>query len=86
MFSAFSQYSQKNAFVGVSFNTVAGLQACNSIKKESPPQVFSCEYCKIFKNSFFYRTPLVPASRIETFFEFVIHTTLKSYEDSMTQT
>ena len=25
-------------------------------------QVFSCEYCKIFKNSFFYRTPLAAAS------------------------
>ena len=31
-------------------------------EKETPRQVFSCEYCKIFKNSFFYRTPLVAAS------------------------
>ena len=23
------------------------------IKKETPTQVFSCEYCKIFKNSYF---------------------------------
>ena len=30
--------------------------------KETPTQVFSCEYCEIFKNSFFYRTPLVAAS------------------------
>ena len=22
-------------------------------KKENPPQVFSCKYCKIFKNSYF---------------------------------
>ena len=29
--------------------------------------MFSCEYCKLFKNSFFYRTPLVAASRTETF-------------------
>ena len=25
-------------------------------------QVFTCEYCKNFKNSFFYRTPLMAAS------------------------
>ena len=24
--------------------------------------MFSCEYCEIFKNSFFYRTPLVAIS------------------------
>ena len=28
----------------------------------TPTQVFSCEYCQIFKNSFFYRTPPVAAS------------------------
>ena len=25
--------------------------------KETPRQVFSCEICEIFKNTFFYRTP-----------------------------
>ena len=30
--------------------------------KETPTQVFSCEYCKIFKNSFFHRTTPVAAS------------------------
>ena len=28
-------------------------QACNVIKKETPAQVFFCEFCKIFKNNFF---------------------------------
>ena len=28
---------------------------------KAPTQMFSCEYCKIFKNSFFYRTPSVAA-------------------------
>ena len=32
------------------FNKVAGLA-----------QVFSCEFCEIFKNNFFHRTPLVAA-------------------------
>ena len=30
--------------------------------KKTPTQVFFCEYCKIFKNNFFYRTPLAAAS------------------------
>ena len=37
-------------------------QACNFIKKETLAQVFSCEFCEIFKNTYFYRTPLVAAS------------------------
>ena len=28
-------------------------QACNFIKKEAPTQVFSFEFCEIFKNTFF---------------------------------
>ena len=35
------------------------LQLCS---KETPAQVFSCEYCELFKKSFSYRTPLVAAS------------------------
>ena len=35
--------------------------ACNFIKKETLTQVFSCEFCEISKNTFFYRTPLVSA-------------------------
>ena len=33
---------------------------CNTC--ETPTQVFSCEYCKIFKNSFLHKTSLVAAS------------------------
>ena len=65
------------------FTKFTGKQACNFIKEETLPQVFSCEFCKIskstyftkhlwttaskiceiFKNNFFYRTPLVAASK-----------------------
>ena len=38
-----------------------GNEVCNSIKKEALAQVFSCEFCEIPKNTFFYRTPLVVA-------------------------
>ena len=34
------------------FNKAGGLKTCIFIKKEIPTQVFSCEYCGIFKNSF----------------------------------
>ena len=39
-------------------------QACNFIKKETLVQMFSCEFCEIFKNTFFHRTPLVAASML----------------------
>ena len=29
---------------------------------EAPPQIFSCEYCEIFKSSFLYRITVVAAS------------------------
>ena len=32
------------------------------IKKEALAEVFSCDYCEIFRNIFFYRTPPVAAS------------------------
>ena len=43
---------------------VIKLQAFRSrtLLKETPRQVFSYEYCEIFKNSLFYRTPPVAAS------------------------
>ena len=34
----------------------------NFIKIETLAQVFSCEFCEISKNTFFYRTPRVAAS------------------------
>ena len=41
-----SQNSQENICVGVSF-------LIKFIKKETPTQVFSCEFCEIFNNAFF---------------------------------
>ena len=57
------QKSQENTCVGVSY--LVKLQStCNFIKKETPKQVLSCEFCKIFMNNFFYRTPPIAASVI----------------------
>ena len=49
------------------FNKVAGCRphACNFIKKETLAQVFSCEFCEIFKKAFFCKTP--PAIACEIF-------------------
>ena len=41
---------------------LAEVATCNFIKKETLAQVFSCEFCEIFNNTFFYRTPSVAAS------------------------
>ena len=35
---------------------------CEKARKETPTQVLSYKICEIFKNTFFYRTPLVGAS------------------------
>ena len=40
------------------------LEACNFIKKEALAQVLSCEFCEIYKKTFYYRTPLVAASGV----------------------
>ena len=36
--------------------------AWNFVKKETLAQEFSCEFCEIFKNTYFYRTPWVATS------------------------
>ena len=43
-------------------------KAYNFIKKESLAQVFSCKFCEISKNTFFYRTPPVAASENEHYY------------------
>ena len=60
VFLEISQNSQKNSCTRVSFSTK--LQASNVIRKETLAQVFSCEFCEIFKNTFSYRTFPVAAS------------------------
>ena len=46
------------------FAKFTGKHLCQSLffNKETLAQVFSCEFCEISKNTFFYRTPLVAAS------------------------
>ena len=48
----FCKFHGKTPALESLFNKVADLKVCNFIKKETPPQLFSCRYHKIFKNSF----------------------------------
>ena len=44
------------------FNEVAG--ACNFIEKETPAQLFFCEFCEFFQNTFFTEHLWTTASSI----------------------
>ena len=50
----FPIFTGKHLCQSLFFNKVAGA-ASNFIKKETLTQVFSCEFCKIFKNSLFLK-------------------------------
>ena len=52
--------SEWKRFFRLSFNYLP--HACNFIKIEALAQVLPCEFCKIFKNTFLYTTPLVVVS------------------------
>ena len=61
--------SVKKVFLKISQNSQENTCArdsvlINFIKKETLVQVFSCEFCEIFKTPFFYRTSSVAASVI----------------------
>ena len=56
-FWKFRKFRRKKPVLESLFNKAAGL-------KETPTQVFSCEICEIFKNTFFYGTTPVAASAL----------------------
>ena len=58
----FAKFTGKQLWQSLFFNKVAGLKACNCVKKETLAQMFSCEFCKISKNTLSCRTPPVTAS------------------------
>ena len=61
VFLKFSQNSQENTCARVSFL----IKFNKVVKKETLAQVFSCEFCEIFKNRFFKRVLLVAASECD---------------------
>ena len=58
----FAKFTGKHLFQSLFFNKLAGLRPETFFKKESLAQVFSCEFCEISKNTFFYRIPPVATS------------------------
>ena len=60
----FTKFTGKHLCQSLFFNKVADLKPATLLKKETLAQVFSCEFCKISKSTFFHRTPLVAASEI----------------------
>ena len=73
LFLIISQYSQENTCVGVSFLIncllIKGLQLYS---KETPAQVFSWEYCQIFKNNYFEEHLWTAASESFSFYQFYV--------------
>ena len=53
MFQKISQNSQENTCARVSFLIKLQASTCNFIKKETLAQLFSCEFCEIFKEHLF---------------------------------
>ena len=62
LFENFAKFTGKNLRQNLFYNKSCRPEPCNLINKETLARVFSCEYCEIFKNTFFYRTPSVAAS------------------------
>ena len=60
----FAKFTGKHLCQNLFFNKAAGLRAPTLKKKKALAQVFSCEFCEIYKNIYFYRTHLVAASRL----------------------
>ena len=65
IFLEISQKSQENTCVRVSFLMKLQVKSYNF----RLTQIFSCELCKIFKNIFSYKTPLVAASKYDWFYQ-----------------
>ena len=61
----FAKFTGKNLCQSIVFNKVADV--CNFIKKDTPAQVFSCEFCEISKNTFFTSRSNNDLSRPEIF-------------------
>ena len=51
VFTKISQNSQENTWLTTMLLMIQK-EACNFIKNEILAQVFSCEFCEIFKNTF----------------------------------
>ena len=61
-FLEISQNSQENTCARVPFLRKLQVWGLQLYQKETLAQAFSCEFCEISRNTFYYRTPLLAAS------------------------
>ena len=59
----FAKFTGKQLCRSFFLNKVADLRPATLLKR-TVAQVFSCEFCEIYKNTFFHKTPLVAASAL----------------------
>ena len=52
------------------FNKVAGLKACNFIKKRLQYSCFPVNIAKMLRKAFFYRAPSVAASKYSNYLQY----------------
>ena len=57
----FGKFAEKNASVG--FSSLKLPEDCNSIKKETPAQIFSYQFCEVFKSTYFAEYLQIAASQ-----------------------
>ena len=60
----FAKFAGKLMCQSPFFNKVADLRPATLLKKDTLAQMFSYEFCEIWKNSIFHRTPPVAASAV----------------------
>ena len=53
VFQNFTKFTGKHLCQSLFFDNVAGLKSVTLLKRGSDTDVFSCEFCEIFKNTFF---------------------------------
>ena len=59
----FTKFTGKQLCQSLVLNKVAGLRPATLLKlRLTLVQMFSCEFCEVSKNTYFYRMPLVAAS------------------------
>ena len=57
----FAKFTGKDLHQSLFYNEVEGIRPTVFTKKETLAQAFSCEFCKILKNTIFHGTPPVAA-------------------------
>ena len=61
----FAKFTGKHLCQSLFFNKVAGLRPAALLKKESPAQVYSCEFCETFSKTYFVEHLRTAASEIK---------------------